>query len=1181
MHGNRGSALVRHVTNPGTRIRGATVLLAAVIAVVGSACGGEPGVVNPPPPPPPSAGALNVAVDGLPSGMTALVQVTGPGSFSTSVPVSRTISGLTPGQYSIEALPLLIAGATWSPTPPAQAVTVSAGATTTAGVGYTISTGLLYVGLTGVPLGASAAVSVTGPGGFQATVATAMTLEGLAPGTYSITASPISFEGDGYAPSPVTQEVTVVAGATPAHATVAYALATGHIALTLSGVPVGTTPAVTVTGPGGYSQVASTSVLLSGLVPGNYSLTATSLVAGGITYQPTPASQTVTVPVSLVPVPAGISWAATTGSLAVTSTGLPGGLAAAITVTGPGGFSAQLQGTATLDGLVPGNYTVAAATVAAAGVTWLPTPPAQAVTVTVGATASASVLWSAMPGGLDLTISGLPPGTNAAVTVTGPGGFQQSLTAGASLTSLAPGTYTVTAVVVQSGGTVYAPSPATQDVVVTSATASASVAYAATTGALTVTVTGLPLPQAAVTVTGPGGFNQVLTATTILTGLTTGTYQVAAASVVLSGSTWVPAPANQNVLVSAGVPAQANVAYAATTGAIQVAVTGLPQGVAAAATLEGPGGASVPVTASGTFPNLAPGSWTLEAVSVTSGADTYVPTLPSQPLTVTAGATTGATLVYALAGPTTMNLRIATAYLTQAIQTQTQSVNLVAGRDAYLRVFAVSNELNTAQPRVRVRLYHGAVEVGTWLLDAPGASVPTSLDESQLTKSWNLPVPGAFVVPGLRLLVEVDPGNLVPELTEADNLFPVDGTPLPVVVRDLPQFTFRLVPVLQSANGLQGDVTPANAAGYVSSLLKMMPIAAYDVDVREVYTTNAPILESNNANGAWSTILSEVLALRNSVDISDRYYYGVVQTSYTSGVAGLGYVGAPTASFKAAIGWDRVSSRADVLAHELGHNFGRYHAPCGGPSGVDGSYPYAGGGIGHWGLDLTDLSLKSPLIAKDIMGYCNNEWVSDYTWNAVVNFRASSPTGAPPMTAAGGVDDGLLVWGRIGTAGVVLEPAFRVPAAGRPAPAPGPYRVEGRDAAGVLLFSHAFSAEQVADLPGGPERHFAFVLPAGAAADRLASLRVTGPGLAVAERRPPPGAPRPSRDPEAARAAANRSRLTWDAASHPMALVRNAATGEILSFARGGEILLHSTAAVLDIQLSDGVQVERRRVIVQ
>src|SRR3977135_1119347 len=96
-------------------------------------------------------------------------------------------------------------------------------------------------------------------------------------------------------------------------------------------------------------------------------------------------------------------------------------------------------------------------------------------------------------GSLAVTISGLPAGTNASVTVTGPGNFNQVVTATQTLTDLTPGNYTVTANNVTQtpygyGGTVTG-SPATIN---TSANANATVNYAAITGAIQLTVTGAP-----------------------------------------------------------------------------------------------------------------------------------------------------------------------------------------------------------------------------------------------------------------------------------------------------------------------------------------------------------------------------------------------------------------------------------------------------------------------------------------------------------------------------------------------------------------------------------------------------------------------------------------------------------------------------------------------------------------
>ena len=102
-------------------------------------------------------------------------------------------------------------------------------------------------------------------------------------------------------------------------------------------------------------------------------------------------------------------------------------------------------------------------------------------------------------GSLAVSISGLPTATQAAVTVTGTGGFSRTLTATATISDLAPGSYTVAAANVTSGGTTYVASPGTQAVTVaSSATASASIAYASNPDGITLgfetVATGLTAP---------------------------------------------------------------------------------------------------------------------------------------------------------------------------------------------------------------------------------------------------------------------------------------------------------------------------------------------------------------------------------------------------------------------------------------------------------------------------------------------------------------------------------------------------------------------------------------------------------------------------------------------------------------------------------------------------------------
>jgi len=105
---------------------------------------------------------------------------------------------------------------------------------------------------------------------------------------------------------------------------------------------------------------------------------------------------------------------------------------------------------------------------------------------------------------LSVTINGLPAGTSGQVTVTGPGGYTNTLTQTTTLTNLAPGTYTVMGAIVQpspASNTVYVPMVIGSPTVVTqNAGAAATVSYSklvATWKAIGPSaIGGSPLPSA-------------------------------------------------------------------------------------------------------------------------------------------------------------------------------------------------------------------------------------------------------------------------------------------------------------------------------------------------------------------------------------------------------------------------------------------------------------------------------------------------------------------------------------------------------------------------------------------------------------------------------------------------------------------------------------------------------------
>ena len=697
------------------------------------------------------------------------------------------------------------------------------------------------------------------------------------------------------------------------------------------------------------------------------------------------------------------------------------------------------------------------------------------------------------------------------------------------------------------------------------------------------TVNGLPSGTAAsIILSGPGGFSRALTASGAVDGLAPGSYTLSAASVSSGGHTYAPATATQTVDVAASATrVPVTVAYAQQNSQIVLTLSGLPGGTDGNVLVTNTSGFSRTVTGSTTLSGLVPGLYTIAASSVTSGASTFAPSPASQQVQVITGQSTAAAVVYALSLQGTVNLVIDGLTITQSVQSYDDTVPLIANRDAYLRVFVRADQANTAAPAVRVRLYQGAnpTPIATYNLSAPSASVPTVMDQGSLNSSWNQLIPGAQVTTGLRILAEVDPGNGVPESDETDNSYPATGLQKELDVRSVAPLDIHMVPVI--VGGLTGDVTAANKDQFVATLKKAMPVQAVNVTLRVTpYSSSVDSLPSNGSS-EWSTVLNEIRTLQ-VVDGTGKYFYGVVKTTYGSGIAGIGYVPG-----KSAVGWDRMPSGDGVLAHEVGHNLSLLHAPCGHPGGEDPAFPYLDGSIGVWGLDVGSLTLKSPS-SVDLMGYCNGiNWISDYHYQKALDYRQSIMG-----STVAGAQTGLLVWGRIVNGVVTLEPAFEIAAPIQLPEQRGAYVLEGLDDHGGILFSYRFEGDPVADQVV-EQRQFAFVIPFGASrSDRLARLRVRGGGrdaeLSSMAAMNAQGRgitflrqlqPMPDRQ---ARVVGGGVRLTWNAAAYPMALVRDVATGDILSFARRGSAVLGGASGrTLDITWSDGVRSRRELVTPQ
>lgn len=599
------------------------------------------------------------------------------------------------------------------------------------------------------------------------------------------------------------------------------------------------------------------------------------------------------------------------------------------------------------------------------------------------------------------------------------------------------------------------------------------------------------------------------------------------------------------------------------SGRLSVTVSGLPGGAAARVTVTGPDNFHRSLAASAELKGLTEGAYRVSAGYVNAQGQTWTATPSPDSIFVAAHDTQSVAVAYVGGPATNLDLAVSGTQLVQSVQRSDGSVPMVATREALLRVFVAADTANTALPAVRVRLFQGGTQVDSIDVPAPASSVPLLPDTTALARSWNVLIPANRMQTGLAYQVEVDPDDAVSETDEANNRWPGPAATQTVTVQAVPALTIKLVPVAQVASGLKGDVTLGTKDQFTETTKRIFPLAAVTTSLHGTYTSTSPAYQSSDGNGGWSQTLSEMSALRAS-EGGTANYVGIIQVTYGSGIAGLGYVGGP-----ASVAWDKPGSAPGVIAHELGHNFGRLHAPCGNPSGPDQGYPYANAIIGVWGVDVTAMAYKGPAAYKDLMSYCNPEWVSDYTYLGVLAWR-----GTHPMVAGGPAGRGLLVWGRIQAGNVILEPAVVVDAPARLPQGGGPHRVEGLDAAGDPLFGLAFAGDPVPDLPRGAEEHFAFVVPLEAGMEgRLAQLRLVGHGLTAV--RLPAAALRAGTTLPAVQAARARAgaplQVAWDA-GYPMAVVRDAATGEVLSFARGGAVTLPQAGGAVRVQLTDGVR---------
>ena len=394
--------------------------------------------------------------------------------------------------------------------------------------------------------------------------------------------------------------------------------------------------------------------------------------------------------------------------------------------------------------------------------------------------------------------------------------------------------------------------------------------------------------------------------------------------------------------------------------------------------------------------------------------------------------------------PSEIRLDVPVAYLTQSIQTQENTVRLIEGRDALLRVFITTDVVPAFfEPRITAKI-RGGGKMHQVEMTREGDRLALEVDESHLDNSFNAVIPGDVITRGATLVVEADPEGVIPRAPGSQDRYPATGEANLNVV-SVPDMELTVVPVLEATEPERSVIEWADKiddnSSEVALLKHAFPFHGFRAKSRDSYVTSLDLTSEG-----WNLIL-ELEALR-MLDNATGYYYGAAASvnGYVRGIARLG-------------GWVSMGKAWDTeLAHEVGHSLNLLHAPCGEPDGLDSEYPYAGGSVGVGGYDFHADTLISPHYHKDIMGYCYDQgWLSDYFFEKVIDYR-EEVEGKAERRAAGVAQaaDVLVLWGGVQDGNLRIEPPFSATAPVQLPEADGPYQLEGFGG-NEVLFSLSFT----------------------------------------------------------------------------------------------------------------------------
>jgi len=424
------------------------------------------------------------------------------------------------------------------------------------------------------------------------------------------------------------------------------------------------------------------------------------------------------------------------------------------------------------------------------------------------------------------------------------------------------------------------------------------------------------------------------------------------------------------------------------------------------------------------------------------------------------------------------------------------AVPMISGKDTFVRVYVRVTGTTASVPNVSASV---TVKSLTGSYIARGSPLNKRItaklnpQRSRFNDTLNFYLHHSFVNRSCILEVEVNPDRTIGESNYANNKTTVN-------VNFVKTPTLNIVPIwIRYKYGGQNVVVDSdmhtNLSPYLEKILPVGDVKWYLISGRYVDWNK----QIGPSEASWGEILKKLTDMRNKTSSvpADAHWYAMVPFKVPQGaIAGYGSLPGKVAAGRVPVAYENLENGADILAHELGHNFNRYHSPCGTTDGLDPNYPYTGARLGDYGWDLECAAggkVQSipngyvvPATSFDVMSYCQDEWISEYTYRGILSYRGSSPATSATLSAEEGRDPHrvrqrgqelqpyLFASGTIADQQVELDPwtIMERPVGFADEPGEGPYRLRLVAANDETLFERHFDVETYEPtwLPGTPAR---------------------------------------------------------------------------------------------------------------